>query len=165
MDACWFSHEIGTFSNMKYEIYADMFIAEDFRVFEFVSVGKYGSIPKRIAFVRTELPNVYNLAFGDVNGDDDIDDYSISDNGDRNKILATIVKAIVIYTDKYPHRMIYFRGNTQNRTRLYRMAVGLHLEELSEKFEIYAETEGSSDFLPFYKNMKINAFLIKRKIV
>jgi hypothetical protein len=45
------------------------------------------------------------------------------------------------------------------------MAVGLHLEELSEKFEIYAETEGSSDFLPFYKNMKINAFLIKRKIV
>ena len=150
---------------MKYDVYADLFVALDLRVFEFVSIGKYGSITKRIAFMPTEMPFVYNLAFGDVNEDDEINDFSISDNGDRNKVLATLAKVIDLYTDKYPERLIYFRGSTKERTRLYRMAVGLNLEELSEKFEIYAEVEDNLEFLPFHKNMQIIAFLIKRKIV
>lgn len=96
---------------MKYEIYTDLRIAHDLRVFEFVSIGKYGVIPKRIAFIPTVLPEVFNLAFGDINEDGEIDDYSISDNGDRNKILATLAKVIELYTDKYPERWIYFRGS------------------------------------------------------
>ena len=79
---------------MKYEIYTDISIAEKFRVFEFVSIGKYGSILKRIAFIRTDLPTVYNLAFGDVNGNDEIDDYSISDNGDRIKCIPALILPI-----------------------------------------------------------------------
>lgn len=150
---------------MQYEIYTDLTIARDLRVFEFVSVGKYGSIAKRIAFIPTELPEVYNLAFGDINEEGEIDDYTISDNGDRNKILATLAKVIELYTNKYPERWIYFRGSTKERTRLYRMAVSLNLEELSEKFEIYADLNDSEEFLPFQKNMHISAFLVKRKIV
>ena len=38
------------------------------------------------------------------------------------------------------------------------------LEELSKNFEILAEVD-DEQFLPFRKNMQINAFLIKRKIV
>jgi hypothetical protein len=67
------------------------------------------------------------------------------------------------YTKKYPDRWIIFRGSTTERTRLYRMAVGLYLEELSTKFEIYAFV--NENVVPFVKNLKINAFLIKRKIV
>ena len=78
---------------MKYEIYKDIKIANDFRISEFVSIGRFGAIPKRIAFIPTVLPEVYNLAFGDINDDGTIDDYSISNNGDRNKILATIAEA------------------------------------------------------------------------
>lgn len=150
---------------MKYEIYSDLLIASDLRVFEFVSIGKYGSIPKRITFIPTELPEVYNLAFGDINENGEIDDYSISDNGDRNKILATIARVIELYTARYPERYIYFCGSTKERTRLYRMAVSINQEELSEKFEIFAEVDDSTEFLPFQKNMHISAFLIKRKIV
>jgi len=148
---------------MKYEVYTDVFERSDLQVFEFKSIGKYGSISKRITFRPTELPFVYNLAFGDVNEHNEIDDFSISDNGDRNKILATLVNVIGRYLDKYPDRLIYFRGSTEERTRLYRMAVGLNLAELSEKYEIYAEVDGGMDFLPFHKNMKISAFLVKRK--
>lgn len=150
---------------MQYEFYSDLVIASDLRVFDFVSVGKYGSIQKRVAFIPTELPGVYNMAFGDTNDDGEIDDYSISDNGDRNKILATLAKIIELYTNTYPERWIYFRGSTKERTRLYRMAVGLNLEELSQKFEIYAEVNDSADFLIFQRDMQINAFLVKRKIV
>jgi len=148
---------------MKYEIYSDLVIARDFHVFEFVSTGKFGHIPKRIAFIPTELPEVYNLAFGDINENGEIDDYAISDNGDRSKIPATLAKVIELYTDRFPKRWIYFRGSTNERTRLYRMAISLNLEELSEKFEIYAEAKEIPEFLPFRKNMQIMAFLVKQK--
>jgi hypothetical protein len=144
---------------MNYDAYSDIREVRD------LSTVKYGDILKRIMFVPTQLPYVYNLAFGNVDEFDDIDDTSVSDNGDRNKILATLAKVIDQYTRKYPERRIYFRGSTKERTRLYRMAVGLNLEELSDTFEIYGEVDDEEDFVPFRKNMEINAFVIKRKIV
>ncbi|HMH23163.1 MAG TPA: hypothetical protein VK563_15370 [Puia sp.] len=64
---------------MKYEVYTELQIANDYEVFEFVSDGKNGAIPKRIEFTSTDMPNVVNLAFGDINDEGEIDDYSISD--------------------------------------------------------------------------------------
>ena len=78
--------------------------------------------------------------------------------------MATLADVIDQYTHKYPERLIYFRGSTKERTRLYRMAVGLNLEELSEKFEIYVEVNNAMEFVSFCKNMEINAFLIKEKL-
>ena len=109
---------------MNYDIYSDIDARLNLGVFEFVSVGKYGVIRKRVKFAPTALPNVYNLAFGDINEFDEINDLSKSNNGDRNRVLATIVKIVDLYTSKYPERLIYFRGSTVERTRLYRMAVG-----------------------------------------
>ena len=149
---------------MKYEIYAGVLVTQDFSVFEFVSLGRNGNIPKRVAFEPTHWPNVYNLAFGNITDDDKIDDLKISDNGDRNKILATILKIVETYTGKYPDRWIYFIGSTEHRTRLYRMAVSLHLEELSTIFEIYAKLKEQGEFVPFRKGLNINAFLVKKKI-
>lgn len=148
---------------MKYELYLDFKYTDDLSVFDFISLGKNGPITKRVAFTSTELDNVYNLAFGDIDENDEIDDYRISDNGDRNKILATVVYVVGLYTEKYPDRLILFRGSTKERTRLYRMVIGINLEELSEKFDIYALDKGK--LISFTKDMEINAFVIKRKIV
>jgi hypothetical protein len=150
---------------MNYEAYTDIREVRDLSTFEFISTGRYGDILKRIMFVQTPNPYVYNLAFGNVDEFDDIDDTAVSDNGDRNKILATLAKVIDQYTRKYPERRIYFRGSTKERTRLYRIAIGLNLEDLSETFEIYGEVDNEDGFVSFRKNMEINAFLIKRKIV
>lgn len=147
---------------MKYEVYGDIEVTDDFNVFDFVSYGRNGSISKRVAFTKTEWNNVYNLAFGDIDDDNEIDDYSVSNNGDRNKILATVASIVEAYTKKYPDRWIIFTGSTTERTRLYRMAVGLHIEELSAKFEIYGYSDAK--VIPFLKNLRISAFLIKRKI-
>jgi hypothetical protein len=68
---------------MKYEVYTDLIITDDFSIFDFISHGKNGSILKRIAFTKTEIANIYNLAFGDLKEEGEIDDYGISDNGDR----------------------------------------------------------------------------------
>lgn len=121
---------------MTYEVYSNLTTNDDYSVFEFISIGTKGNIRKRIAFTPTELNGVYNLAFGDVDENDDIDDYSITGNGDRNKILSTIARVIDFYTQNYPDRWIYFQGSTIERTRLYRMAISINIEELTRKFNI-----------------------------
>lgn len=113
--------------------------------------------------MRTEIDRVYNLAFGDVVENGEIDDYSITDNGDRNKILATVFDVVNTYTLRYPERFIYFRGSTSERTRLYRIAIGLNLEELSRVFDIFVEIGGNDRFILFRKNLELEAFLVKRK--
>ena len=146
---------------MNYEAYTEIGVTRDFEVFEFVSTGRNGDILKRVAFFETETKNVYNLTFGDVDENNDIDYYAVSDNGDRDKVLATVATIIERYSRRFPDRFIYFEGSTQQRTRLYRMAIGLHWEELSSIYEIWAYQD--EEWLPFTKSLKISAFLIKRK--
>ncbi|MCS3800729.1 hypothetical protein [Niastella sp. OAS944] len=105
---------------MNYDAYTDIREGRNLNTFEFVSIGKNGAIPKCVFFVPTPIPYVYNLAFGNVLDDGEIDDTTVSDNGDRNKILATLAKVIDQYTRKYPERQIFFQGSTKERTRLYR---------------------------------------------
>lgn len=149
---------------MKYEYYNDAAIADDLSVFEFISAGKRGQIKKRIDFVETELPDVYNLSLVNVQINGTTDDTTISDNGDRDKILATIFRAVYIYTINYPERWIYFSGNTFGKMRLYRMAISLHWEELSTTFEVYGEIPGEEEVLPFHKGMAVEGFFVRRKI-
>jgi hypothetical protein len=146
---------------MKYEVYREIEAMDDFSAFDFVSRGKNGDILKRVMFTVTDEKKIYNLAFGDVDEDNEINDHVITDNGDRNKVLATVVVIVEAYTRMFPDRWIYFRGSTTDRTRLYRMAIGLHLGELSSSYEIWALIDGRLEL--FSKDLKTNAFLIKRK--
>jgi hypothetical protein len=148
---------------MKYEIYKEIKIADNYCIFDFVSMGRNGNIPKRIEFIPTEMPGFFNLAFGDIDENGEIDDYSISDNGDRDKVLATVAYAVEIYLNKYPDRWVYFRGSTLERTRLYRMAIGINLEELLLKFDIYAEQKDG--IVQFQRNIEAEGLLVKKKIV
>ena len=150
---------------MNYENYQSVYASDDLSIFEFISIGQNGKIRQRIIFMPTESEDIYSLALGPINSNGGIEDRFITDNGDRNKILATVVRAVEAYTSKYPGRWVYFLGSTKERTRLYRMAVGLNLEELSSKFHIYAEVDDETDFIPFRKNMTISAFIVKRRIL
>jgi hypothetical protein len=145
---------------MKYDIYKEIRVTDDYSIFDFISTGKRGSIPKRIEFMPTEVDGFFNLAFGDVDENGEIDDYSISDNGDRNKILATVAYTVDIYLSKYPERWVYFRGSTEERTRLYRMAIGLNIDELSLKYNIYIEQKDG--IVPFQKDIEIIGLLVKK---
>jgi len=148
---------------MKYEVYENIAVQDDFNRFDFISIGKKGLVRKRVSFSKTEMDKVYNLAFGDVDEKDELDDLSVSDNGDRNKVLATVVNIVVSYTNRYPGRWIFFQGSSESRTRLYRMAIGLNLEELSIKFNIYGLID--NELIPFSKNLNASMFLIVGKKV
>lgn len=148
---------------MKHEAYVVNEVASDFATFNFISIGKKGTVFKRIIFEPTIKENIVNMVLGDVDEDDHVDDRAISDNGDRDKVLATVVRVINEYTRRFPEKAIEIEGSTVSRTRLYRMAIGLYLEELSILYEIFAYNDG--DLGPFQKDMDVEYFLIKRKKV
>jgi hypothetical protein len=88
--------------------------------FEFVSKGNQGSIVKLVKYdLLYEKPLVYNLGFGDKTAKGEIDFDTISNNGDTEKVLATVAYTLVDFFQEYPNAIVYFVGLTKNRTRLY----------------------------------------------
>ncbi len=136
--------------------------AEDsLTVFEFESIGKKGSITKIIKFSETHEKGIYNLGFGDKSRDSNkVDDKIVSDNGDLQKVLATVVSAIYAFTDKHPEAWVFSMGSTPARTRLYRIAIDSYYDELVADFEIYGLK--NSQWVVFERNMPVEAFLAKR---
>ncbi len=138
-------------------------VGETSMVFEFVSEGIRGKISKLIIYSETNLNNFYNLGFGDKdNLTGLIDDKVVTNNGDSEKVLATVASTLYIFIDKYPDAMIFATGSTKARTRLYRIGISNHLEQIKEDFEIFGLVDGK-DWIPFQKQMEFEAFLVKRK--
>lgn len=150
---------------MKHEKYADLLVTNDYREFEFTSIGPKGAIPKIIQLTPTEDETIMNLAFGNKKEDGSIDDLARDDNKDRNKILATVVSALVIFFEAYPEKWVFFAGSTPERTRLYRMVITLNYEELSADFEIVGLLRAMDTFLdvPFEKGVDYFGFLVRPK--
>ncbi len=130
--------------------------------FEFVSEGRRGLINKLVKYQQTNLKGLYNLAFGDkVLTTREIDDKVISNNGDSEKVLATVVATVYAFTDKYPNVWIYVTGSSKARTRLYRMGISKYLNEVVLDFEVLGELQ--DDWETFKPDTEYEGFLIRRK--
>jgi hypothetical protein len=106
------------------------------------------------------LHNLYNLAFGDKNLETgQIDDKVVTDNGDSEKVLATVVSAIYAFVDRFPDSWIYATGNTASRTRLYRMGINKYFEIVVADFEIMGEYRNEWESYEFGKDYQ--AFAIR----
>jgi len=130
--------------------------------FEFISKGTKGEIQKIIQFQKTEIYELYNLAFGDKNiTTGEINDEIISNNGDLKQILATVISSLNIFTDRYPNYWVYITGSTESRTRLYQIGISIYLYEIEEIYLVWGNINDSWE--RFIKNKNYNGFLIKRK--
>lgn len=141
----------------KYELKS----GEKFEVFEFISVGKNGQISKMVQYTSTNYKDLYNLGFGDKNEIGEIDDTAVSNNGDSEKVLATVVATLYAFTDKHPKAMIYATGSTKSRTRLYRMGISKYIELIREDFQIFGELENGWE--SFTKRIDYKGFLVQLK--
>jgi hypothetical protein len=136
-------------------------ISNDFIAFEFVSESPNRKIIKSVRFIKAD-DNIYNLAFGDKKPDeDDFDDDVVSNNGDKQKVLATVAASVFIFTEKYPEAWVHATGSSNSRTRLYQIGISQNLEELEKYFKIYGLYENK--WIPFVKNKPYEAFIVKRK--
>lgn len=75
----------------RYELKAEKALL----VFEFISTGPRGEIAKLVQYSETNLKDFYNLGFGDKDPQTgDIDDRVISNNGDSQKVLASVAATV-----------------------------------------------------------------------
>lgn len=107
-----------------------------------------------------------NLGFGDLSPDNSIDDKIKSNNGDIVKVLATVVDILRHYTSQHPRAEIFFKGSTEERTKLYSQILRRHYSMFSREFEIAGvlDTKNNMDVFPFDPGFEQDyfAFLIKR---
>jgi hypothetical protein len=142
----------------QYPLSAD----ESYKVFQFISIGKKGRIFKIVKFEETEVGNVYNLGFGDLDVQTgDISDIIVSDNGDSEVVLSTVAACVRCFIDQYPNSEVYATGSTSSRTRLYRMGIAKHLEEIQEDFEIFGLID--NEFRKFERGKNYQGFLVRRR--
>jgi hypothetical protein len=108
----------------------------------FISEGTQGKVTKVVQFrLINQQYNVYNLAFGDWDSEKKIDDLAITNNNDRDKILATLASIVVHFSNQFPRALVFAQGSTPARTRLYRIGITLNYEEISEIFEVFGLRE------------------------
>ena len=142
----------------RYELKAE----KSLMVFEFTSEGPKGEIPKLIKFSETTLKGFYNLAFGDQNTETgDIDDTVVSNNGDSEQVLATVVSAVYSFTEVEKEAWVYATGSTKSRTRLYRMGITKYFDEIKGDFLVFGLKNG--EWEDFTKEIEYTAFLVRRR--
>ena len=139
------------------------YLTSDFQAYEFYSEGPKGQIKKVVTFSRIrDAPPTYNLTLVDVNSITGLtSDLVVSDNGDRDVILATVAYTVKDFSAHYGNHFVYAEGSTPVRTRLYQMGIAGLLEEISVDFDVYGVIEHIAS--PFQKNVNYDAFLVKRK--
>jgi len=133
-----------------------------FSEFEFYSEGPKGRVGKRVVFGSHRANvEIYNLAFGDVDESGDLNDSVVTNNGDSQKVLATVALIVVMFSEVYPDYPVLAIGSTPARTRLYQMGIANNLCEIEEVFEVFGFT--NEQWEPFKKGVRYEAFLVKRK--
>lgn len=134
----------------------------DFKNFDFFSEGPKGRFKKSVQYLETGTPGIYNLGFGDKNElTNEIDDLVITNNGDSQKVLATVARTLFLFTDHYPDAWVVATGSTLARTRLYRMGITNNLLLIEKDFHVLGLK--GNDWVKFEKNGPYEAFLVNRK--
>jgi hypothetical protein len=139
-------------------------------IFSFKSVG-IKIIEKKVIFTPIEdsenygLPpmiNLYNLAFGDWDESvEDIDDTVRSNNGDTDKVLATVANTVIEFWAEYPNLPLFLTGSTPSRTRKYQIGISKNYAEINEKADVYGMFNYKWE--RYRTNKNYDAFLILKK--
>jgi uncharacterized protein DUF6934 len=139
-------------------------VNESLQTYEFESEGPNGKIKKIVRFSPENADGVtyFNIAFGDAIGESGrLNDKAVSNNNDTVKILTTVAATIMEFTEYFPDVMVYAKGSTPARTRLYQMGITANWDQIDPVLNVYGFREGK--WFVFRKNINYEAFLAERK--
>jgi hypothetical protein len=91
----------------------------------------------------------------------EIDHFAISDSQDTELVLATVAATVLEFTSHFPDAIVYAKGSTSSRTRLYQIGISSNWIAIEPLLHVYGFTNGS--WQPFKKNINYEAFLVIRK--
>jgi hypothetical protein len=140
-----------------YETFSD----EKLEKFEFNSIGVNGIIRKVVFFENVGF-NIFNLAFGDwdeLNGK--LNDEKTTNNGDRDKVLATVALTVVNFLRYHPDSIVFAMGRTNSRTRLFQMGINSNWYKIQTAYYIEGYLLGRWEKFQSGKNYE--AFSVRLK--
>ena len=82
---------------------------------------------------------------------------------DRERIFITIAKAVTEFMKSHPNGIIWVRGSTASRVRLYQMAISAFWPLINRQYEIQGRR--GKRWLPFERGVNYEEFLLFRKML
>ena len=133
----------------------------DHEIYEFLSEGPKGTIKKVVVYQEIQ-DDVYNLAFGDWDENDQrINDQTRSNNNDRDKVLATVALTVIDFMTYHPNAILFAKGGTTAKTRLYQIGIANNWNEIGQLFDI--EGFYANSWEPFETGKNYQAFTLKAR--
>jgi hypothetical protein len=107
------------------------------------------------------MGDYFQMALVDILENGSFDDSTVSDNGDKNKVLSTVFQILSYFLSLYSDSTVLFAGSSPSRTRLYQITISIEFEKATQIFN----TSGfyGDSFEPFIKNKSYEAFAISKK--
>jgi hypothetical protein len=93
----------------------------------------------------------------------ELNDKTVSNNSDREKILVTAALAALEFIRQFPNATLYIKGSTIARTRLYQIRISSVFKEINQYFIVSGLKNGVWE--SFKINQRYEAFLIRKKNV
>jgi hypothetical protein len=133
----------------------------DFLIYEFTSSGKT-LINRVVVFSETEFKNIYNLGQGIKTTDDDgtfyVDYDTETNNNDMKELFSTIFKIILMFNINHPNNIIYIKGNTYQKIKIYNFLLSRHKNKINKKFYLYGIING--DMIHFNKYQDFESIVL-----
>jgi len=122
------------------QIYAPVEIAEDLSYMTFYSPLRNGNsilLKSRVRPVDNPLlPDVFNLGFGPLDYDGEIDDNARLHHENVNKVLSTVLFFGLVFLGKFPQLTVGIDGSSEGRAYLYHRMILSNEIYLNDYFSI-----------------------------
>lgn len=129
--------------------------------YEFESVSEAKTVRKAVVFQATRLADVFNLVLLDLLESGEESDSTITDNQDLRLVMATVMRIVEFFSYHFPSHRVYFTGNDERKTRLYRIVIGREISQLRHKFNVLGRI--GTRFEYFEVNRPYTAFIVSTK--
>lgn len=83
------------------------------------------------------LPNVYNLAFGPMDDNNEIDDQAKVAHADHSKVFSTIILSALTFLNNNPDKYLGIDGSNNARAYLYFRTIQNNYYILTQYFDIF----------------------------
>ncbi len=111
-----------------------------------------------MVYAETDQPNLFNLSLADTEATGSPNYLSVSNNGNLERIMATVAQTLLVFFRRYPNATVAFNGSTPSCIRLYQVVLAREIRAASTEFMIMGLRDATLE--PLQPNHRYNGFVI-----
>ena len=128
--------------------------------YEFTSISAEKSVPKAVVLSQITT-DIFNMALLDVLEDESLsDDLVVTNNQDLRTVMATVMRILDDFLNRFPDKTVFFQGSDDRRTRLYRIVISRELHLIQKQFKVFGLIDEQAEL--FSANRPYEGFYINK---